>query len=204
MERDRVGIVLRAAAIEHRRQIGAAAEPGFCGDDEARVHVHGRHMRIVQMGDQRNAGGVKARIVGGAGNLLAEFRREFAEHGRDVDADLFEDAALHHRHDAAAAAARRCDRCGSTACARNGPAGGPQAARRRAARPRSPRTPRRCRRAASRTRRGRCLCAFDVVLVSMMLSMSEHATSQPSSCRECHNTSAIILICRRIARPHAA
>ena len=57
------------------------------------------------MRDQRNAGGEEARIVGGARNVLAEFRSEFAEHRRDVDADLFEDAALHHRHDAAAAPA---------------------------------------------------------------------------------------------------
>ena len=55
------------------------------------------------MRDQRNAGGVKARIVGGARDILAEFRREFAEHRRDMDADFLEHAALHHRHDAAAA-----------------------------------------------------------------------------------------------------
>ena len=55
------------------------------------------------MRDQRNAGGEEARVVGRARNILAEFRSEFAEHRRDVDADLFEDAARHHRHDAAAA-----------------------------------------------------------------------------------------------------
>ena len=60
-------------------------------------------MRVVHMRDQGNAGGVEARVVGGAGNFLAEFRGEFAEHRRDVNADLFEDAALHHRHRAAAA-----------------------------------------------------------------------------------------------------
>ena len=102
VEGDRVGIVLRAPALQHRRQVGAAAEPGFGGDDEARVHVHRRHVRVVQVGDERNAGGEKARVVGGAGNLLAEFRGEFAEHRRDMDADLLEYAALHHRHDAAA------------------------------------------------------------------------------------------------------
>ena len=103
VERDRVGIVLGAPAIKHRRQIGAAAEPRFCRDDETRVHMHRRHVRIVHVGDQRNAGGEKTRIVGGAGNVLAEFRGEFAEHGRDVNADLLEHAAFHHRHDAAAA-----------------------------------------------------------------------------------------------------
>ncbi len=46
--------------------------------------------------------GVEARVVGRARNILAEFRREFAEHRGDVDADFFEDAARHHRHDAAA------------------------------------------------------------------------------------------------------
>ena len=116
----RVGIVLRAALVEHRRQIGAAAEPGFAGDDEARVHVHRRHMRILRMRDQRNAGGPEARILGGAGNLLAEFRREFAMHGRAMHADLLEHAPAHQRHHAAAAGLRRYDRCGSTACARSG------------------------------------------------------------------------------------
>ena len=105
MKRDRVGIVLRAALVQHRRQVGAAAEPGLGRHHETRVHVHGRHVRIVQMRDQRDAGGPEARIVGGAGNILAEFRRELAEHGRDVHADLFEYAPLHHRHHAAAAVA---------------------------------------------------------------------------------------------------
>ena len=41
--------------------------------------------------------------VVGAGNFLAEFRRELAVHGRDMHADLLEHAAVHHRHDAAAA-----------------------------------------------------------------------------------------------------
>ena len=103
VEGDRVRVVLGAPACQHGRQVGAAAEPGLRGDDEAGVHVHRRHVRVVQVGDERNAGGEKARVVGGAGNLLAEFRREFAEHGRDVHADLLEYAALHHRHDAAAA-----------------------------------------------------------------------------------------------------
>ena len=103
VEGDAVGIVLRAARVEHRRQIGAAAEPGFAGDDEARVHVHRRHVRIMRMRDQRNAGGPEARIVVGARDFLAEFRREFAVHGRAMHADFLEHAAVHHRHHAAAA-----------------------------------------------------------------------------------------------------
>ena len=55
------------------------------------------------MRDQRDAGGPEARIVVGAGNLLAEFRRELAVHGRAMHADLLEHAAVHHRHHAAAA-----------------------------------------------------------------------------------------------------
>jgi hypothetical protein len=55
------------------------------------------------MADQRNAGGPKPRIGVGAGDLLAEFRRELAEDGRDVDADLFEYAAMQDRHHPAAA-----------------------------------------------------------------------------------------------------
>ena len=99
--------------------------------------------------------GPEARVVGGAGNLLAEFRRELAEHGRDVDADLLEHAALHHRHDAAAA--RRAAVVGALQGVRTKrPAvRGRQAARPRAGRPPAPRRPRRCRRATLRTRRAR-------------------------------------------------
>src|SRR5262249_49524352 len=38
-----------------------------------------------------------------ARNLLAEFGRELAEHGRAMHAHLLEHAAAHHRHDATAA-----------------------------------------------------------------------------------------------------
>ena len=103
MERERIGIVLGAAAVEHRRQVGAAAEPRLGGDHEARVHVHRRHVRIVQMRDHRHARGPEARIVGRARDLRAEFRRELAVHGRAMHADLLEHAAVHHRHHAAAA-----------------------------------------------------------------------------------------------------
>ncbi len=98
-----VGIVLGAPPVEHRGEVGAAAEPGFCGDDEAGVHVHRRHVRITQVRDHRHAGRPEPRILGGAWNLRAEFRRELAKHRRAVHADLLEQASAHHRHDAAAA-----------------------------------------------------------------------------------------------------
>ncbi len=103
VEGDGVGIGLAAAAIEQRRQVGAASEPGPGGHDEARIHVYRRHVRIVRMCDEGNARGPEPRVGIGAGNLPAEFRRELAEHGRDVDADLLEHAARHHRHRAAPA-----------------------------------------------------------------------------------------------------
>ena len=41
-------------------------------------------------------------ILGGAGDLAAELGAELAEHGRDVDTDLLEHAAMHQSHGAAA------------------------------------------------------------------------------------------------------
>ena len=150
-----VGIVLRAAAVEHRREVGAAAEPGLGGDDEARVHVHGRHVRIVRMRDQRNARRPEARIGVGAGDVLAEFRRELAMHGRAMHADLLEHAAVHHRHHAAAA--RLAGMVGALPGRALETARRAIGQRRRpaATRPRPLRAPRRCRRAGARTRRGR-------------------------------------------------
>ena len=109
------------------------------------------------MRDQRNAGGPEARIFGGAGNFLAEFRRELAVHGRAMHADFLEYAAVHHRHDAAAARLRRYGRCAARACARSGrplrASGAPAAGR-----PPAPRAPRKCRRAsASNQARARAL-----------------------------------------------
>ena len=103
MKRQRVRIFLGPPPVEHRRQVRAAAEPCFGGDDEAGVHVHRRHVRIAQMRDQRDARGPEPGIVGRARNLRAEFRREFAMHGRAVHADLLEQPPAHHRHHAAAA-----------------------------------------------------------------------------------------------------
>src|SRR6185369_15359926 len=57
----------------------------------------------VHMRDQRNARSPERRIVGSARNLGAEFGGEFAMHGRTMHADLLEQTAPHHAHDAAAA-----------------------------------------------------------------------------------------------------
>src|SRR5690606_36321558 len=75
------------------------------GHDHARVHMNRWHVRVLRMRDQRNAAGPIARVFLGSWNLLAEFRRELAMDRRDMHADLFEDAAMHDRHDAAAALA---------------------------------------------------------------------------------------------------
>src|SRR5579863_2419523 len=108
MKRNRIRIVLPAPKVEHGRQIGAAAEPGFLRDDEARVHMHRRHVRVPRMGDQRNAGGPEMRIGLGAGNLLSKFRRERAVDGGGMNAGLFEDAAMQQGHFAAAAIGAQC------------------------------------------------------------------------------------------------
>src|SRR3569623_925720 len=105
VKRDRIRIRLRPTAVEHRREIGAAAEPGLRRDDEARVHVHGGHVRIMQMCDQRDARGPETWILGRARDLPAELRRELAEYGRAVHAALLDDAAAPHVHDAAATGA---------------------------------------------------------------------------------------------------
>ena len=103
MEGDAVRIVVNAALVQHRREIGASAEPRLAGHDEPRVHMDCRHVRIVRMRDQRNAGGPETRVLLGTRYFLAEFRREFAVHGRAMHADFLEHAAMHHRHHAAAA-----------------------------------------------------------------------------------------------------
>src|SRR3546814_19953539 len=56
------------------------------------------------MGDERYAARPEAAVLGRARDLRPEFLREDAPDGRDVDADLLEDAAAHDRHDAAPAA----------------------------------------------------------------------------------------------------
>ncbi len=141
------GILLRPAPVEHRRQVGAAAEPGLRRHDEAGVHVDGRDVRVPRMGDERDAGGPEARILVRAGDLAAELGRELAVHRRDVDADLLEDAPAHHRHDAAAA------RAAGMVLAVPGlalEAAGRRGFRRRTVRAPRPRAPRRRRRYRSR------------------------------------------------------
>ena len=46
-----------------RGQIGAAAEPGFAGDDVAGVHMRRRDERRAHMGDERDAARPEARIL---------------------------------------------------------------------------------------------------------------------------------------------
>src|ERR1039457_7493331 len=84
-------------------------------------------MRVLRMCDQRNAGSPEARIVGGARDLLAEFRRELAMHSRAMHADLLEHAPAHERHHAAATAlaivigaapGRACEAAGGVLCER--------------------------------------------------------------------------------------
>ena len=62
MEGSRISIFLIAAAHQNRGKVGASAKPGFGGYHKPRIHMHGRHIRVPWMGDQRNAGGKKARI----------------------------------------------------------------------------------------------------------------------------------------------
>src|SRR4029077_7716813 len=100
MEGNAVGVGLIAALVKKRRKIRAATEPGFAGDDKPGVHVHRWHVRVVQMRDKRNARCPETRVSVGAWNLLAEFRRELAVHGRTMPAALLEDASVHHCYDA--------------------------------------------------------------------------------------------------------
>src|ERR1700730_9961317 len=55
------------------------------------------------MGDDRNAARPEPRFLCGPRDLAAEFGRKLTEHGRDVDPDLLEDAAVHQRDRAATA-----------------------------------------------------------------------------------------------------
>ena len=98
-------------ARQRRVQVRAAAEPLLRRAQEPRVHMDGGHVRIGHVRDQADAGGEEARIVGGAVDRLGEIAFEASAHGRDVDADLLEDAALHHA--AHPATARRAVRVGS-------------------------------------------------------------------------------------------
>ena len=57
-----VGVVLRAPAVEHRASGRRRRRTRLFGrHDHARVHVHGRHVRVLRMRDQRDAGRPEAR-----------------------------------------------------------------------------------------------------------------------------------------------
>ncbi len=98
----RVGSGFAALIGLRRIEIAAAAEPPLRRADVARVHVRGGAVRVAHVRDQRNAGGPKARVVGGAGNVLGEVGRKRAMHGADVNAHFLEEAPAHHPSDAAA------------------------------------------------------------------------------------------------------
>jgi hypothetical protein len=88
---------------KHRVQIRAAAKPALGCYNHACVHVDGRDKGRLHMRHQRNAAGPELPVIfGGARDLLAEIVAELAEHGGNIDADLFEHAAPHDRHFAAA------------------------------------------------------------------------------------------------------
>ena len=112
----RVFILLRPPPHQHRGEVAAAAEPAFAGDHHARVHMRGRRVRVLGMGDEGDARGPEARVLIGAGDLRGELLGEGAMHRRGVAADLLEHAAGHQRHHPAAAIACRRARPASTAC----------------------------------------------------------------------------------------
>jgi hypothetical protein len=58
--------------------------------------------RIFHVRDQADAAGPETRVFAGALHLLGEFRREGAEHGGRMHADLLEQPSAHHAHDTAA------------------------------------------------------------------------------------------------------
>jgi hypothetical protein len=124
MKRRRIAIAEIAPPRKQGREIAAAAEPRFGRDHVARIQVHGRHVRIARVDDDRNAGRPETRIIFRAGDLCTEFRRELAAHGGNVDAGFLEDAAMEERH--FAAAARRAGVIGSLpGFARETPGGAP-------------------------------------------------------------------------------
>ena len=69
----------------------------------AGVHMHRRHMRRTHMGDKRDAARPEARIIRRARNVGREIGGKCAVHGRDIDADFFENTPLHDRHHTTAA-----------------------------------------------------------------------------------------------------
>ncbi len=108
VEQHRVGIGFNPAPFENRRQVGTTAEPVAGRDHHAGVHVNGRHVGVYRVGNQRNAGSPEPRVFVCTGDLLTELGRKLSVDRGCVDAYLFEDAAFHHRHDAATATAVAC------------------------------------------------------------------------------------------------
>src|SRR3546814_8229809 len=84
-------------------QIRAATEPAFCRDQKASVHMNGWHMGIGHVRHETDSCGEKLRIFIRAMNCLCKLRGEGAADCRNIHAYLFENAALHHAADAAAA-----------------------------------------------------------------------------------------------------
>ena len=97
------GVLLRGGGFgAHGRDVTAAAEPAMGGDDHARVHVRGRDVRALRVGDQADAGGPESRVLGRAGHAGAHLGAELAGDDGDVHADFFEHAAVHQPDGAAA------------------------------------------------------------------------------------------------------
>src|SRR5690606_37807368 len=92
MEEAGIGIVLRAATIEHRCQVGAATKPLARRHHHSRVHVDCGHVWVDRMGDQRDAGCPEARVFLGAWHLAAEIGGEFSVDSRGMYAHLLENA----------------------------------------------------------------------------------------------------------------
>jgi len=103
VEVDGVLEALVALVGQQRGQVAAAAEPAPRGADEAGVHVHRRHARAAHVGDQRHAGGEEAGILIRAGDGPGHLGGEGPVDDRGVDANLLEEPAVHHAHDAAPA-----------------------------------------------------------------------------------------------------
>ncbi len=150
------GVLLGAAAIEHRRQVGAAAEPALVVTTKRVFMCTAGTCGLCICAISEMPEAQKRGIVGGARNLRAEFGREFAVHGRAMHADLLEQPAVHHRHHAAAA--RLAGMVGAVPGRAHEAAGVAGIERRAVRRPRAVRSRRRCRRAAPRTSLSRAPC----------------------------------------------
>jgi len=71
-------------------EVGTAAEPAPGRRQEARVHVHGGHVRVGHVGDEADAGGEESGVFLGAGDGFGELGAELATDGRDIDSDFLE------------------------------------------------------------------------------------------------------------------